>query len=358
MVNNHGAKGKIFLGEQRPEIEARTLNGESCDIIAEALRTIHGIQVSAKTISRKRVEWGLRKRSKRQETAETLARRAARYNNKPSPFSFKRKRQAQNKEEITMRTQRGEAVEQIADALTAQGVQLNKGVQTVMRLQTFWGLVPPDINKMKGKKTPQQLEDRKAARKADKIARKAAAKEAKERAVPANQPDEIIHYPGNCTAGPGQLSSRSLPYGLTATGDGANDPINIQPGLDDSDDDDWNPLPPIDEDPAPDYHVEQANAQQPHQPQMHRPSQRQVQQLDFSREIMSAELMVDLANSMLMAANGVKDTLVAAEQGRPIVGSRSHMPPGVEDIMLARRKLKEATRCAWDLAKDGILDDV
>ena len=45
----------------RDEIEARTRHGETCRQIAVALAE-KGINVSAKTISRRRVDWGLRKR--------------------------------------------------------------------------------------------------------------------------------------------------------------------------------------------------------------------------------------------------------------------------------------------------------
>lgn len=46
----------------RAEIEDLTLNGHNCEQIAAALRA-KGLEISAKTISRYRVSWGIRKRA-------------------------------------------------------------------------------------------------------------------------------------------------------------------------------------------------------------------------------------------------------------------------------------------------------
>lgn len=45
----------------KDEIEARTMRGENCKTIAEALKAL-GVQTSDKAISRVRIKWGMRKR--------------------------------------------------------------------------------------------------------------------------------------------------------------------------------------------------------------------------------------------------------------------------------------------------------
>lgn len=45
----------------KDEIEARTIRGENCKTIAEALKAV-GVQTSDKAISRVRIKWGMRKR--------------------------------------------------------------------------------------------------------------------------------------------------------------------------------------------------------------------------------------------------------------------------------------------------------
>lgn len=45
----------------KDEIEARTIRGENCKTIAEALKAL-GVQTSDKAISRVRIKWGMRKR--------------------------------------------------------------------------------------------------------------------------------------------------------------------------------------------------------------------------------------------------------------------------------------------------------
>lgn len=52
---------KCDIEPHRADIERRTTEGESCEAIASALRA-NGVDVSAKTISRYRVGWGIRQR--------------------------------------------------------------------------------------------------------------------------------------------------------------------------------------------------------------------------------------------------------------------------------------------------------
>lgn len=53
---------KKDLGQHRQEIEQLTAAGESCENIAALLRS-KGIDISSKTVSRYRVNWGLRQRA-------------------------------------------------------------------------------------------------------------------------------------------------------------------------------------------------------------------------------------------------------------------------------------------------------
>jgi DNA-binding CsgD family transcriptional regulator len=334
----------------RGEIEERTRAGESCEQIAEALRVNYGVEITYKTISRKRCEWGLRSRAKRPPNKNPSIRKA-KVNTPDSKAVSKAKRQASLREEITARTERGQPAQQIADELTAEGYALNKGVSTVLRLQTFWSLIPYDQERAtKGTKEfrEKRKEDAKARRielKKQRAAEEIAQKTADGRLN--GQASATIHYPSNCTFGPSRRVDDDVdednPYGDVQDESMAIDTTH-------NDEDDYNPLPPMDDD----YTHCDAKYDSHHQAhhQAHHPSQ------DYSRDIMSANLMVDLAVSMLSAAKDVKDVLLAAQFQRPASHSTTGEPPSVQEVTLARRKLKEATRCAWDLAKDGVLDDV
>lgn len=57
-------------------------------------------------------------------------------------------------------------------------------------------------------------------------------------------------------------------------------------------------------------------------------------------DIMSAEMLVDLATSTLAAANRVKELYVAQQSQRPVLGMTTI--PTAEDIALAKQKVREA----------------
>ena len=71
-----------------------------------------------------------------------------------------------------------------------------------------------------------------------------------------------------------------------------------------------------------------------------------------SMELMSAEILADLATTSLAAAQPLKDLLLAAQLQRPAPGSLGVLPPTAEDITTAKRKFLEATKVAIDLALD------
>ena len=90
---------------------------------------------------------------------------------------------SERKADIEARTQRGESAQQIADALIAQGVQLAKGASTILRLQTYWGLIPFDKDRARGRK--------KEIREAEKVSEKEREREANLAQRSGNQ-----YYPG------------------------------------------------------------------------------------------------------------------------------------------------------------------
>ncbi|KAJ4390866.1 hypothetical protein N0V93_004465 [Gnomoniopsis smithogilvyi] len=116
----------------KDEIEARTMRGENCKTIAEALKAL-GVQTSDKAISRVRIKWGMRKRTQRKLKTPPPDSDAAR-------LSAKTKIQTLRKIEITRMTQEGMTAEQIYENLTSRGMELKKGVATVLRLQSAWKL--------------------------------------------------------------------------------------------------------------------------------------------------------------------------------------------------------------------------
>ena len=66
-----------------------------------------------------------------------------------------------------------------------------------------------------------------------------------------------------------------------------------------------------------------------------RPSQDGV---SVAAEIMSVDFLVDLANSTLVAANNLKDMLLAYQAGMPVANPMAMAPPTLEDLTTAREK--------------------
>ncbi|POS76401.1 hypothetical protein DHEL01_v205202 [Diaporthe helianthi] len=104
----------------KAEIEARTQRGENCKAIATALNAM-GVQTSDRAVSR-----------------------AQRKVKKPPPdgvrLSAKSKVQALRKAELIRMTQEGMSPDEIYQDLTSRGMELKKGVATVLRLQSAWGV--------------------------------------------------------------------------------------------------------------------------------------------------------------------------------------------------------------------------
>ncbi|ROW05833.1 hypothetical protein VMCG_05153 [Cytospora schulzeri] len=116
----------------KADILARTERGENCKAIAEALNTM-GVQTSDRAVSRVRIKWGMRKRAQRKVKTPPPGSEAAR-------LSAKSKVQALRKSELIRMTKEGMSAESICQNLTNRGMELKKGVATVLRLQSAWGL--------------------------------------------------------------------------------------------------------------------------------------------------------------------------------------------------------------------------
>ncbi|KAK0921161.1 hypothetical protein LTR57_009018 [Friedmanniomyces endolithicus] len=69
-----------------------------------------------------------------------------------------------------------------------------------------------------------------------------------------------------------------------------------------------------------------------------------------SADIMSAELLVDLVNSALVAATDLKDLVLAVQMRRPARNSLGALPPSAQDIMSAKKRVREAASMVVDLA--------
>jgi len=277
----------------RAEITERTAQGETCEQIATALRE-KGLDITDKTISRRRVEWGLRQRAVRKIPE-------SRPQKPPNPNS-KLALTETRKAEIEARTSRGESAEQIAAALEAQGHVLRKGSSTILRLQTQWGVIPPDPRRARGRK--RTASERKEAELA-----KAAARE-QERDVVMQQHDGTQHYPTSCSFGP-----RKRVNGTHSTD---QEIIELGPP----------PLPALPV--STDTSRTQTNA-------------------SLATETMSVEFLVDLATSTLAAATHLKTMLSAFQLGQ--AGPNGQVPTR-EDLSTARRKVREAASVMYDLAVD------
>ncbi|KAL9536028.1 hypothetical protein SMMN14_01124 [Sphaerulina musiva] len=306
--------------QHRAEIEQWTQDGQNCEQIAAALKA-RGVDISAKTISRHRVAWGIRQRAEPKTKGRKYpGRRRAAPPQQPSKHGLQEARKA----DIIARTQRGETAEQISDAFAAQGTPLSKS--TLIRLQTFWGLIPYDPARARGKLSDAQKTKRTTREAAPKISRKPR-KSTTVISAPAN-PAEVQHYPTTCAFGPvkgGTTTTTTTFIGTTTSQSPYED--EPAPPFDDESHMASSPLPPPQTPPA--EHAEQ--------PSVH-----------HAVDIMSAEMLVDLATSTLAAANRVKELYVAQQSQRPVLGMTTI--PTAEDIALAKQKVREAAAVMHDLA--------
>lgn len=301
------------LEQYRTEIQDRTSAGETCEQIAAAMRA-KGIDITNKTISRRRLEWGLRKR-----VFSKLAGRVQKP--RPKRANTQTAKGVARKAEIEARTQHGETAEQIAEALIAQGYELKNGSSTILRLQTFWGLIPHDPNRTRGKKNKSKDGTPKKAAGPPKVTKKE--KSEMEREANRQQQTQTLHYPTNCSFGPKKRANAGL-----STEDGGGEEFE-----DDSNEDDYMAAPDND-----DYAPTTGPMEQ--------------QTVSVATEIMSVEFLVDLANSTLAAATNLKDMLHAYQSQTPAASSRSVFPPTLDDLTTARRKVREAAAVMHDLAAE------
>lgn len=333
----------------RSEIEARTAAGETCEQIASALRA-QGVDITNKTISRRRVEWGLRKRpfSKLLGKKAKVARPKKASGTKTADTSAR-------KAEIEARTARGESAEEIAAALEAGGVVLKKGASTILRLQTQWGLIEPDPDRARGRKRKPEVDA--DGNEVPKVRKKDLPRILREQEREANKVQQgqagTLHYPSNCNFGP---KKRGRGVGALGDGEGVNG-VDEDGGvmLNDGGDDGFGGFengnaqhqqpqqhPPLDP-----HLMNQLQPQHPYPIQTHNQTQQTV---SVAAEIMSVEFLVDLATSTLGAANNLKDMLLAYQARTPVVGGTTGLPPSLEDLTTARRKVREAAAVMHDLA--------
>lgn len=141
-----------------------------------------------------------------------------------------------------------------------------------------------------------------------------------EREANKQQQTQTMHYPTNCNFGPQKRANGSL--------EDDNEDQTLDPNLDSE------YLPMMD-----DYSA---------------PAPSQQQQADVSAELMSVEILVDLANSTLGAADNLKDMLLAYQAQRPVPSTIPARPPTLEDLATARRKVREAASVMLDLAADPV----
>ncbi|KAK4574324.1 hypothetical protein LTR86_002085 [Recurvomyces mirabilis] len=310
--------------QYRAEITARTNAGESCKQIADALNEA-GFNISAKTVSRWRIDWGLRRRS--ENTMKGTVRPALRvprpervaHHTRPS------KTTKVDKHELEQLTQEGKTATQIAALLEAKGVELRAGEKTVYRLQTFWNLIPADQARTK----------KRASKKASGEAKGKA--KATEPDVPAQDSDgRVLHYPANCSFGPQKRARTEKGPSNVGLGAAADDDHDMSDSDIDPDLEDETMLEADD-----DGHQAVSEGGQ---------FASQSEPIVGANDVMSAELLVDLATSSLIAANRLKDLILAAQMRRSVPGSGSKALPTLEDIAVARRKVREAASVVMDLA--------
>ena len=312
--------------EYRTEIEARTNAGETCEQIAAALRA-QGVDITNKTISRRRVEWGLRKRP-----YSKLLGKKANVQRSKKPEGTKTSGISARKAEIEARTLAGESAEQIAQVLEAQGWQLKKGASTVLRLQSQWKLIEPSEDRARGRKRKSEGGEKGEDVVKPKVRREMEREANREQLMQA----KTLHYPTNCSFGP---KKRVVPGGGAVETNGDTNGSQGDDGdaygggetfVDDTEMDGMPHMNPF--------------AQNP---QVAEPAS-----VSVAAEIMSVEFLVDLANSTLVAAHGLRDSLQAYQARVPVAGSLTGFPPTLEDLATARRKVREAAAVMHDLAAD------
>lgn len=291
--------------QYRTEIEERTANGESCEKIASSLRA-RGVNITNKTISRRRVEWGLRQRPPHKYAGMKHPKQ------RPKKGDTASRMKSERRAEIEARTQRGESADQIAEALIAQGATLTRGASSILRLQTYWGLIPPDENRARGR-------DSSAKRKKREVEKMS--KREREREANLAQRSGNMHYPADCSFGPKKGAD-----GLVDGEGGGEVDGNVDPELLGGDDQQI---------------VVQGNGVHSAQ-----------DGVSIAAEIMSVDFLVDLANSTLGAAHSLKETLLAYQAGIPTPNSTSSSPPTLEDLTTARKKVREAAAVMHDLAME------
>ncbi|KAK5678432.1 hypothetical protein LTS10_008876 [Elasticomyces elasticus] len=346
------------------EIEARTNAGESCKAIATAL-SVGGNKISEKTVARWRVQWGLRQRSTRNTKGQPL--KQPRINSKPDNGT-RRSTQDVTKDRITQLMNDGKTADEIYEILQSEGVVMKKGVSTVWRLQTYWKLIPYDHHRANGtgpynnwRKQPcRKKPDPRRVNKADKPLKGKKAAQVQEGDLGVQVQDErSLYYPANCTFGP---NKRLMPRPIVAPTLQHDDAAFDEPM-------------PTNSDSEPDagfydtMHEFGSNSnnvdyEAPEQPPWQQFTPARHEQLPEegsvgergdpvtagSDSIMSAELLVDLANSAFVAATELKDLILAVQMHRPAPNSMSALPPSVDDIRNARRRVREAASVVKDLA--------
>ena len=290
----------------RSEIEERTALGETCEQIAAALRA-QGADITNKTVSRRRVEWGLRKRP----FSKLMGKKAAKP--RPKKAYTKNANASERKAEIEARTERGETAEQIAAALIAQGYELKAGAGSILRLQTFWGLIPHDEARSRGRRKRDSTGAGVKKINAPKVSKRETEREANKQ-----QQTLTLHYPTNCSFGPKKR--------VNGPAIGSNEDADM-----DSDSDDGS------------FAAIASDTQM-------LPMQPAQQSVNVAAEMMSVEFLVDLATSTLGAATNLKDMLLAHQAERSMPGAPSGSPPTLEDLSNARKKVREAAAVMHDLA--------
>lgn len=290
----------------RAEIERRTQDGETCEQIAKAIRA-QGFEISNKTISRRRVEWGFRKRpfSLKERPPPDPTRRLA----KESERSVQRR-----KEEITTRTRNGESAEQILDAMTAAGHVFKKGVATVWRLQTYWKLIPPDKARSRGKWRLASGRLTPPRTRAGKEITAAGGQDAEQEDTDAEHEDDISLSDGSLGDDLGTtdgIAGETAAGHMIGSGDGNAGFGNSQM--------DFGSVA-----------ERQTRSIFPNQP------------LIGDAEMKSVDLLVELATSTLGAAKDLKEMMLAAQDGRPALNSKAAFPPTLEEIAAAKKTIRTA----------------
>ena len=313
MVPRSATKGKGKAQNTTPvelyryEIEQRTVLGESCEQIAAALQA-KGVNTSATTISRRRQQWGLRQKSSKNSTGANITKPRSK-----APMS-KAAAASARRAEIEHRTRNGQTAEQVAEALQAQGFELERGASTIMRLQTVWGLVQRDPEHAKARRKSKAAERVKEA-KPPKISRRDQEREANR-----EQQNSTMHYPTNCSFGPKKRKHA----------DHFDDLMDMATEVVDS------------------SYVPTATTMSP--PPSQEGDAETLQ--DVSAEVMSVDILIDLATSTLSAARNLKDMLLTYQCQDFSSNSFARVPTTLNDLANARKKVREAAGLMLDLAAD------